>query len=121
MTRTLTKEEKRALSIAIGNDLAKTHGKKKYYTQLQIKRSLDKNGYAIDWDCWAYSLYMDHGSFDRYHESIGEQCNYRTMKESMVYSLIDSASDSWFDFDFDLSWLELPDIDLSSIFDFFDV
>lgn len=121
MTRTLTKAEKKAISVAIGNDLTKTHGKKKYYTQSQIKRALEKYGYPIDFHCWAYCLFMDHPSFDTYHESIGENCDYLSMKESMVSSLTDQASDSWFDFDFNLSWLELPDIDLSSMFDIFDL
>ena len=120
MTRILSNTEKKAISIAVGNDLAATHGKKKYYTQKEVKSSLNKSGYGVDVQCWAYSLFMDHESFDQYHASIGESCDYLTMKESMISSVTDSASDSWFDFDFDLSWLELPDIDLSSIFDFID-
>lgn len=120
MTRTLTAGEKQSLGVIIGNDLAKTHGKMKYYSQEQIKASLRRNDYAIDFDCWAYCLFMDHQSFDDYHRSIGEQCDYLSMKESMVASLTQNASDSWPDFDFDLSWLEWPDINLSSIFDFID-
>lgn len=121
MTRALTQAEKKAISITVGNDLAKTHGKKKYYTQPQIKRSLDKNGYGLDIDCWAYCLFMDHISFDNYHREIGESCDYLEMKQSMVSSLTDNASESWFDVDFDMSWLELPDIDFSAIFDVFDI
>jgi len=64
---------------------------------------------------------MDHDSFDKYHESIGESCDYLGMKQSMISSMTDNASDTWFDFDFDLSWLELPDIDISSIFDLIDL
>ena len=120
MTRTLTGAEKKELSIKIGNDLAATHGKKKFYTQKQVRRSLDKHDYGLDIHCWAYCLFMDHQSFDLYHESINEACDYISMKESMVASVTDHASDSWLDFDFDLSWLEFPDIDLSDIFDFLD-
>lgn len=38
----------------------------------------------------------------------------------MVSGLTDGVSDSWTDFDFDLSWIELPDFDFSDFFDFFD-
>lgn len=65
-------------------------------------------------------FYTDHVSFDSYHESIGESCNYTEMKAEMVSALTDGASDSWTDFDFDLSWIELPDFDFSDFFDFFD-
>jgi hypothetical protein len=44
------------------------------------------------------------------------------MKRDMAQSVI--AESSWlpdFDFDFDLSWLELPDIDWGSLLDGFDL
>ena len=121
MSRALTPEEKKTIAITMGNDLSRAHGKRKFYSQAVIKQALQKRRYDIDWHCWAYCLYMDHSSFDKYHQSIGEPCDYLDMKQSMISSMTDNASDSWFDFDFDLSWLELPDIDLSSIFDFIDL
>jgi len=42
------------------------------------------------------------------------------MKSEMAAAITDGASSSWFDFDFDLSWLEWPDFDVPSIFDIFD-
>ena len=43
------------------------------------------------------------------------------MKKAMLASLADGeAAPGWLDFDFDLSWLDFPDIDWS-IFDFFDL
>lgn len=54
-----------------------------------------------------------------YHRRIGESCDYIAMKREMAESLVASTTESWFDFDFDLSWIELPSIDWS-IFDFFD-
>ena len=65
-------------------------------------------------------LYASPGYFNRYHESIGEVCDYTSMKGEMAHAITDGASDSWFDFDFDLSWLEWPDFDVPSIFDIFD-
>lgn len=117
---TLSETEKKKLGQAVGNDLVKTYGKKKYYTQPEIKRSLERTGNNIDYDCIMYCLFMDHSSFDTYHESIGEACDYIEMKSSMVSSLTDHASDSWLDFDLDLSWFDWPDIDVSSVFDLLD-
>ena len=120
MTKALTELEKKKLAQVVGNDLSRKHGKKKFYRQRQVERVLDRHGYLVDVHCWAYCFFMDHASFDSYHRSIDESCDYLAMKESMVTSVTDHASDSWLDFDFDLSWLELPDVDLSSIFDFID-
>lgn len=116
----LSATDKKLLGTTIGNDLAKTYGKKKYYSQEEIKKSLKKYDYKIDIHCWAYCLFMEHDGFDDYHRTIGESCNYIDMKSSMITSITDNASDSWLDFDFDLSWLDWPDIEISSIFDFID-
>ena len=119
--KNLSETEKVQLAKAIGDDLIRTNGHKKFYTQKQIKAAADRNKHSIDWHCWAYCLYMDHASFDRYHHQIGEACDYQSMKSSMVSSITNHQSDTWFDFDWDMSWLELPDIDFGSFFDFFDV
>lgn len=119
--RTLSEAEKKELANKIGADLVKKHGKQKYYSQPQIRKSLDQYGYAIDIHCWAYVLFMNHQNFDAYHQQIGETCDFVAMKGSMLSSVTDHVSDTWLDFDFDLSWLELPDIDLSDIFSFLDI
>lgn len=118
--RTLTEKEKQQIAAVIGKDLVAIHGKKKYYTQPQIKRALERNAYLVDVHCWAYCLFLSHDAFDTYHASIGEICDFISMKTSMLASATDHVSDSWLDFDWDLSWLELPDFDLTSIFDIFD-
>ena len=117
---TLTETEKKQLGRMVGNDLANSYGKKKYYSQKEIRSSLDRNAYAVDVHCLAYCLFMDHDSFDAYHESIGETCDYLAMKSSMLSAVTEHASDSWLDFDFDLSWFDWPDIDISSVFDLID-
>jgi hypothetical protein len=63
-------------------------------------------------------LFASAADFNKYHASIGETCDYSAMKSEMAIALTDGASESWFDFD--LSWLEWPELDLSSIFSFFD-
>ena len=119
--KSITSHEKAELAKNVGDDLLKEYGKRRYYTQQQVYRAMEKTHYSPDVVCWAYSLFLDHQTFDSYHESIGEACDYSAMKESMVSAVTDQQSDSWFDFDWDLSWLELPDIDLSGFFDFFDI
>ena len=116
----ITKQQMRDLEKQVGDRLFKKHGKKKSYTPSQIQEACRKSNTPIDWHCWAMCFYTDHESFDFYHESIGESCDYVGMKTEMVSALTEGASDSWVDFDFDLSWLELPDFDFSSFFDFFD-
>ena len=116
----LTETKKKQMGQVVGRDLTKHYGQQKFYTQKQVKTILDRKGFDIDIHCWDYCLFMDHTSFDAYHQTIGESCNYLGMKESMVSAVTDHQSDSWLDFDFDLSWFEWPDIELPSIFDFID-
>ena len=118
--RALSEPEKQKIAAVVGKDLNEQHGKKKYYSQREVRSSLDRYGYALDIHCWAYCLFMSHGDFDLYHASIGEACDYTEMKTSMLASVTDHQSDSWFDFDWDMSWSDLPDFDLSSLFDIFD-
>ena len=51
---------------------------------------------------------------------MGENFDYMDMKAEMVAAMTDGASESWTDFDFGLSWLELPDFDLLDFFEFLD-
>ena len=73
----------------------------------------------MDLDCWAFSLFTSRSDFDAYHQGLGEVCNYTLMRTEMITALTETAPGSWLDID--LSWLEWPDIDLSAIFDLFDV
>lgn len=111
--------DKKAYGKAVGEELVKNYGKKKYYSPEEVKKASSQTKYDIDWHCWAMCLYTSPSDFDAYHQSIGENCNYAEMKAEMTSALTDGASDSWFDID--LSWLEWPDIDLSSVFDFIDI
>lgn len=115
---TLSIEDKKLYGKEIGEILVKNHGQKKFYSSKQVKVAADQSMYAVDWYCWAMCLYMSRDDFNDYHESIGEVCNYTSMKSEMTSLLTNGASDVWFDVD--LSWLEWPDIELPSIFDFID-
>ena len=120
LNRVLTKQEKKEYGKEVGSFLVEKYGKKKYYTPAQVKYASKKSKYDIDWHCWAMCLYTSPNNFRVYHEKIGEVCDYTSMKTEMVSAVTDGVSESWFDFDFDLSWFEWPDISLSDIFDFFD-
>jgi hypothetical protein len=65
------------------------------------------------------SLYSSRKNFDEHHAATREVCDYASMKSEMTAAMTDGASDSWFNIG--MSWLEWPDIDLSSIFDVFDI
>jgi len=101
----------------VGNDLLKNYGRKKYYTVQEVKDANRRQGIGLDFACWSHATFNSHRDFDEYHRSIGESCDYAAMKSDMLSSVGSSADTSWFDFD--LSWLEFPDIDLS-LFDFLD-
>jgi hypothetical protein len=111
--------DRRAFGKAVGEDLVAHHGKKKYYSVKEIKSSTRRLNYPVDWDCWAFSLFMSAPDFNTYHKSTGEPCDLAKMKSEMTAALTDGASWAWFDIDF--SWLDWPDIDLSDIFDLFDI
>ena len=112
-------KDKKAFAKRIGDDLVKHRGKKKFYSIAEVHSSLRRLNVAYDLDCWAFSLYSSRNDFDRHHRSLGEPCNYDAMRSDMIDALADGSSRSLFDID--LSWLEWPDIDLSSIFDFIDI
>ncbi|WP_147383990.1 DUF6559 family protein [Noviherbaspirillum sedimenti] len=102
---------------AVGNDLVKHYGKKRFYTVQQVKDANRRNDIGIDAGCWSHAAFNSHSDFDAYHESIGEKCDYAAMKSEMLGSVSNASDASWFDID--LSWLEFPDMDWS-IFDFVD-
>lgn len=114
---TLSTSAKRAQVKLVGNDLLRHYGKKRYYTVQEIKDSNRRQNVSLDYSCWSYAAFSSHDDFDTYHRSIGETCDYASMKSDMLSSVSDSSDTSWFDID--LSWLEFPDIDWS-IFDFID-
>jgi hypothetical protein len=112
--------DRRAQTRLVGNDLLKNYGRKQYYSVQEVKQSNLRQKIGVDFACWSHAMFNSHTDFDNYHALIGEACDYVAMKSEMLSS-VSTSSDAaaWFDFDFDLSWLEFPDIDLS-LFDFLD-
>ncbi len=117
MPRQLDSATKKKFLSDVGHDLVQQHGKQKYYTQQQVQNSCRRRGYDIDWICWAYCIYTSPETFEAIHRASGEVCDYIAMKAAALHDL---AGGSFQLPDLDLSWLEWPDIDLSSIFDWVD-
>jgi len=117
---TLQPKDQRQQVRLVGNDLVKHYGKKPFYTVQEVQNANKRQGIPYDVACWSHAFFNTHADFDAHHHSIGESCDYIGMKKEMAESVSSSADTvSWFDFDFDLSWMELPSIEWS-IFDFFD-
>lgn len=114
----LKPEDKRRQIQLVGNDLLKNYGKKKYYSVEEVKQANKRSHIDFDFYCWSHAIFNSHSDFDEYHRSMGEVCDYISMKAEMLSSIsIQPEAVSWFDFD--LSWLEFPNIEWS-IFDFID-
>ena len=111
-------EDRKALVSAVGKDLVRAHGKRKYYKPAEVRRSAERCGYGVDVHCWAYCIYTTPEDFGAIHTAAGEACDYAAMKAEVLADLAGGSAFSLFDLD--LSWLDWPDIDLSSIFDWFD-
>jgi hypothetical protein len=111
--------DKKVFIGAVGKELVRTNGKKKYYKPTEVRTAADSCGYPIDIHCWAYCFFSTPSDFAALHDAAGEVCDYVAMKTEI---LADLASGSAFSLlDIDLSWLDWPDIDFSSIFDGFDI
>jgi hypothetical protein len=114
----ISPSNKRAQGRKVGEDLVRHYGKRKFYTVEQVKESNRRNGINIDVACWSHAMFNSHSDFDRFHAAAGEACDYVGMKAQMLRAVATEDSGSWFDWD--LSWLEFPDLDFS-LFDFFDL
>lgn len=115
----LRPEDKKKYISDVGQRLVREHGKQKYYKPTQIKKSSRDGGYQPDILCWAYVMYASPSDFEAIHAAAGEVCDYASMKAEVLTDL--ASSGSFLGIDIDLSWLEWPDIDLSSVFDWFDI
>lgn len=115
----LKPEDKKQFISDVGRNLVREHGKKKYYKPEQIRKAARDGGYQPDIVCWAYVMFSSPPDFAAIHEAAGEACDYAAMKTELLTDL--ASGDSFLGIDLDLSWLEWPDIDLSSAFDWFDL
>lgn len=113
----LKPEDKKRL-LELGEELVRRHGNQKYYKPFDIRRAAESRGYPIDIHCWAYSIFTTPQDFKNLHDAAGEACDYAAMKAEVLTDL--ARQESLELIGISLSWLEWRDIDLSSLFDWFD-
>ncbi|MGV4413291.1 hypothetical protein [Chryseobacterium sp. T1] len=101
----------------IGKILVKDYGKKKFYKPEEVKKAHNKSKWynGLDFSCWGMSTFSSHSDFDKYHQEIGEECDYSEMKPEMLSGLSISANSNidWFEIpgmDIDASWLDFGDV-----------
>jgi hypothetical protein len=114
----ISPSDRRHQVSVVGNDLVRHYGKKENYSVQEVKNANRRQGINVDVACWSHAVFNTHTDFDQYHETLGETCDYASMKSDMLSSVSSSSNTtdiSWFDID--LSWLSFPDIDFS-FFDF---
>ena len=111
-------KDKKEMIGKVGEDLVRTHGKRKYYAPAEVRRSCERCGYALDVHCWAYCIFLTRDAFDALHAAAGEACDYAAMKAEVLADLAGGAT-AFSLFDLDLSWLDWPDISLSALFEWF--
>ena len=115
----LKPKDRKAFIGAVGEELVRRHGKQRYYEPSQIRGAASQLGYPVDIVCWAYCIFSAPADFKAVHEAAGEVCDYTAMRAEVLADLTSGGAFSALDVD--LSWLEWPDIDLTSVFDWFDV
>lgn len=118
VTCNIKPDDKKAFIDDMAKTLTNRYGKKKYYSQNEIRNVARYNGYPIDWYCWAYCFFCTHEEFDLIHEQLGEVCDYASMKTELLSEVSGLSASSFLDLD--LSWLDFPDINWAGIFDWFD-
>ena len=106
--------DKKEYITQLGKSLVENYGKKKYYSPEEVEEASKKNKSTLpdlDWVCWGMSVFTDHTSFDAYHKTTGEVCDYVAMKTEMLKEVAPVHFDwtSIPDLDIDASWLDLGD------------
>lgn len=113
----LAPADKRNQARRVGQDLIRHHGKRSTYSVQQVKAANRRQGISIDVGCWSHAMFNSREDFEKLHAGRGEACDYTEMKREMLDAASAHHEGGWFDFD--LSWIEFPDLDWS-LFDFLD-
>jgi uncharacterized membrane protein YgcG len=67
----------------VGPELRKRYGKQSRYTPAQVKQTVNASGYSSRDDCYAFALYCSEDDFVDYHRSLGESCDYNSMRSEI--------------------------------------
>lgn len=119
MTCQIEPPDKKKYISDVGEGLVRQYGKRKFYKPDQVRTISRQLGYAVDWECWAYCFFTSFEDFTAFHEAAGEVCDYAAMKTQAVAEIMGKDPLGWFQWD--LSWMDWPEIDLSMVFDWMDL
>jgi uncharacterized membrane protein YgcG len=67
----------------VGPELRNRYGNQPKYTPAQVKQAVKASGYSSQDDCYAFALYCSEDDFGDYHRSIGESCDYNSMRSEI--------------------------------------
>lgn len=110
--------DRRAVGKAVGDELLKRHGKKRFYTVHEVADVVHTLMLGADALSQSLALYSTADEFNAYHATIGEPRDYAKLKGEMFEVMVELTIEGWFEID--MSWLDWPDFDFSGFFDFFD-
>ena len=66
--------DRRAQAKAVGDHLARRHGKKPFYTVDEVQDANRLAGIPLDVCCWSHAFFNSHADFDAMHAAAGEAC-----------------------------------------------
>jgi uncharacterized membrane protein YgcG len=83
-----TKSDRQRVSVQkyvkhVGPELRNRYGNQPKYTPAQVKQTVRASGYSSQDDCYAFALYCSEDDFVEYHRSIGESCDYNSMRSEI--------------------------------------
>lgn len=110
--------DKRAVGKAVGDELLKRHGKKRFYTVHQVADVVHSLTLGPEALSQSLALFSTADDFNAYHATLGDPRDYSKLKEEMFEAMLEFTLEGLFNLD--MSWLDWPDFDFSGFFDFFD-
>ena len=66
--------------------LAKDYGRSAHYRPLQIKRTIERAGLDPIYACYAIAMFSGREDFIRFHNEIGETCDFDAMRAEVAHS-----------------------------------
>ncbi|BFM51276.1 DUF6559 family protein [Marinomonas sp. THO17] len=63
--------------------LEKDYGKAKYYTPMEIRSTIVSNNLCVEDLRFAIAIFSNQKNFESYHQEIGENCDYESMRKEI--------------------------------------
>lgn len=73
--------------------LAKDYGRTKIYTPKQVRSTAERGGLPLVFVCFGIAMFSEKFEFDDYHQEIGEQCDYDSMRSEIGNTCFNGNSD----------------------------